>query len=70
MLCRVAEFFMMRTLRAEALCVICQKAVPAHLPLLRDLQETLTVPELSAAIRRLQQGGGEGGGGLGDPELA
>ena len=56
-MCRVAEFFVMRSLRAEALCVICQKATSAHLPLLRDLQETLIVPELSAVIHRIQYGG-------------
>eukprot|EP00892_Ulva_mutabilis_P010048 jgi/Ulvmu1/7415/UM036_0075.1 len=53
---RVAEFFMMRSLRAEALCVICQKATRAHLPLLRDLQQTLSVPELTAVLQALQQG--------------
>ena len=45
---------MMRSLRAEALCVICQKASAKHLPLLKDLQDTLSVPELAPVILRLQ----------------
>jgi hypothetical protein len=51
--CSVADYFMMVSLRMEALCIICQKAEPSHLPLLQDFRRTFNVEGLDACLRSL-----------------
>lgn len=50
----MAEFFEMRSLRAECICVIGKKATVDHLPLLTDLCNSISVAELMPAVQKLR----------------
>jgi hypothetical protein len=52
--CRVAEFFEMRSLRMECICMIGKKATVDHLPLLTDLCSSMSVVELAPVVSKLR----------------
>ena len=52
--CRVAEFFEMRALRTECICVIGKKATADHLPLLAELCSDMSVAELAPLVSKLR----------------
>lgn len=52
--CSVAHYFQITPLQLEALCVICQKAQPQHLPVLNNLLDTLHLDGLDACIAKLR----------------
>lgn len=50
----MAEFFEMRSLRMECICVIGKKATPDHVPLLTDLCTSMTISELAPVLNKLR----------------